>query len=282
MITYVDIAHYQSGLRLDGATAVFAKASQGTSFVDGAYLGFQAQAGRLGIPFGAYHWLDTSDAAAQARHSFSVVGRHVPLMVDDEQGSINVAHTLAFVAAYRELGGVVHLEYAPSWLWARSGRPDLRPLAAAGLGLVASHYGEGTDSPAGWSPYGGVTPTVLQYTDSYHFGGQLVDSNAYRGTLDEFQALINGGMDVELSSRLSNGYTVDNALVTLLARTPTNLNAQLSSILTAASNDPTVEATISDAAVATIAERFIAAIHVPTDAEIAKAVNDDEAARLAQ
>lgn len=195
VVQYPDISHFQSGLVLRGAPLVFAKASQGVSYADPAYAGFKLQAQRLGAPFGAYHWLDTSDAVAQARHAYSVIGPGVPAMVDDEQPRISVPHTLAFVAEFRRLGGLVRLEYLPRWVWEQSGMPDLRPLAGAGLALVASDYSP--DGPVnmqshGWQPYGGVRPTILQFTDRHWFNGMAVDFNQYQGALSDLLALLFG------------------------------------------------------------------------------------------
>lgn len=196
MIEYPDVSHYNAPLSLRGAPVVFAKATQGTGYVDPTFGGFRAQARQLGIPLGGYHWLDTSDPVAQARNAFSMVGTLTPLMIDDEQPSINVAHTLAFVTEYRRLGGIVTLEYLPRWTWEASGKPDLRPLAAAGLHLVASDYRPADASyPAGpaWAAYGGVTPTILQYTDGQPFNGRSVDFNVFPGSLEELLAIITGG-----------------------------------------------------------------------------------------
>ncbi len=195
-VLYPDVSHYNFPLELRGAPLVFAKATQGTSYVDSTYSGFKVQARQLGIPFGAYHWLDTTDAKAQAAHAFDYVGVGVPLMIDDEQPSINVGHTIDFVLEYRRLGGVVTLEYLPRWTWAASGKPDLRPLAAAGLHLVASDYSPGAAPyPAGaaWEPYGGVRPEILQYTDAGKFNGRSVDMNDFPGTLEELTTMITGG-----------------------------------------------------------------------------------------
>lgn len=197
-LTFPDLSHYNAGVSLVGAPACFAKATQGTSYVDPTYQNFRAQAAGLKIPFAAYHWLDTTDAAAQARHCFSVVGK-TPLMIDDEQHTINVAHTLAFVAAYRALGGRVVLEYAPQWIWSASGKPSLTPLTGAGLAIVSSSYPTAgyTANGPGWGTYGGITPTIWQYTDKQAFNGQRVDFNAYRGTQDQLRALLNGTSTLE-------------------------------------------------------------------------------------
>jgi len=191
-------------MRMDGAAAIVAKATQGTGYTDPAYTWYRGEAARLGVPFAAYHWLDTTDSYAQARHCYSVVGPHTPLMIDDEQTVINVAHTLGFVAAYRALGGRVTLEYAPHWVWLNSGQPDLRPLADAGLALVASWYGWGPGDGPGWDPYGGVTPSILQYTNAQHFNGAAVDYNAYRGSISELRALFEGDTTMPTTAEITN------------------------------------------------------------------------------
>jgi lysozyme len=192
-VLFPDVSHYQGGLNLSGADACIAKATQGTGYNDPSYTNFRAQAAQLGIPFAAYHWLDTTDAAAQARHAYAIVGS-TPLMIDDEQNVINVAHTLAFINAYRALGGRVILEYAPQWVWANSGRPDLRPIVSAGLAIVSSNYPAAgySDSGPGWGTYGGITPLIWQYTDKRSFNGFAIDFNGFRGTLDQLRALFAG------------------------------------------------------------------------------------------
>lgn len=191
-LEFPDISHFQGNISLAGAAVVAAKATQGTGFTDPTYAANKAKAAAAGALFIAYHWLDGSDAAAQARHAFSVVGPGVPLMIDDEQDRISVSHTLAFVEAYRNLGGVVRLEYAPRSIWSQSGQPDLRPLTNAGLLIVSANYPAAgySDNGPGWQSYGGITPTVWQFTDRHPFHGQNVDFNAFRGSLDEFRSLV--------------------------------------------------------------------------------------------
>ena len=198
-VEYPDVAHYQAGLSLAGAPLVFAKATQGSGYTDPEYADFRAQAKQRKIPQGAYHWLDTSDAIKQARHCFSVVGHGVPLMVDEEQPTISVGHTIAFVTEYRRIGGLVPLEYLPRWTWEASGKPDLRPLAKAGLLLVASDYVPAdsiTLAGKAWQAYGGVAPTIVQYTSKHLFNGQLVDFNRFPGSLDMLLGLLQLGDDM--------------------------------------------------------------------------------------
>lgn len=209
-IRYPDVSNWNAGLSLSGAAAAVAKASQGTGYRDPYFAGFRAQAANLGVPFAGYHWLDTTDAAAQARNAFAVVGAGTPLMIDDEQPPISVGHTLAFVAAYRQLGGTVTMEYLPQWVWSRSGSPDLRPLATAGLSLVSSNYTTYSDTGPGWTAYGGVTPTIWQYTDAQPFNGRSVDFNAFKGTIEQLRAVFagrGGSMTGEADKAFSATYT---------------------------------------------------------------------------
>lgn len=188
-IRFPDVSHYQAGYNASGQPALFAKATQGTGYVDSSYNNFKTQAKNLGIPFVAYHWLDSvANTTTQAQHAFSIVGPNTPLMIDDEENVINVSRTLAFTAAYRALGGRVVLEYAPKWMWQKSGSPNLAPLANAGLSIVSSSYPTAgySDNGPGWTPYGGITPTIWQYTD------KPIDMNAYKGTVEQLQALISG------------------------------------------------------------------------------------------
>lgn len=196
MILYPDVSHHNAGVDVSAALALIAKATQGTGFVDPEYVHWPPTA----RTFAAYHWLDTTSASAQAAHCYSVVGAGMPLMIDDEQGVINVAHTLEFASAYRKLGGLVTMWYGPRWVWDASGKPDLRPIAAAGLAVIGSWYGQGYAPTApGWTPYGGVAPTILQYTDAQPFGGKLVDFNAFPGTIDQLSAVFYGRKETPMS-----------------------------------------------------------------------------------
>jgi lysozyme len=183
-----DVSHYDGAVSLAGQLLVIAKASQGITNVDQTYIGHRVDAARAGVRFGAYHWVDTSDLQGQAVHAHTVIGS-VPAMWDCEAAGATVGRILDLTARYRALGGVVHLCYLPHWWWQHLGSPDLRPLAAAGLALVSSNYPAGgySDTGPGWAAYGGVSPTVWQYTSTPH------DSNAYRGSVDQLWALMTGG-----------------------------------------------------------------------------------------
>lgn len=189
MLEYPDVSHY-TVTSLAGAPAAVAKATQGTTYVDPAYNAFRTQARTLGIPFSGYHWVDTSDPAAQARHYHDTAG-YVPCMWDAEADGATVPRILAATAALKALGGHAWGVYLPHWWWqGHIGSPDLRPLQAAGLALVSSNY---TTIPgAGWVPYGGVTPTVWQYTDKQPLNGKPCDFNRFNGTVAQLAALFAG------------------------------------------------------------------------------------------
>lgn len=196
MIEYPDVSHY-TVTSLAGAPAAVAKVTQGVSFVDPAYANFHKQAAALHIPFSAYHWIDTSSPAAQARH-YHDHAPGVPCMWDAEADGATVPRILAATEALKALGGHAWGAYLPRWWWqGHLGSPDLRPLVAAGLVLVSSDY-RSSPPGAGWAPYGGVMPTVWQYTSKQPLHGVPCDYNRFRGTVEELARLFTGAAPIPL------------------------------------------------------------------------------------
>lgn len=170
------------------------KATESAGYTNPDYTNAQVRAAESSSYFCAYHFLWPGNAAQQAQHAYNVVGKNIPLMVDVEEESNAsgkvvsapaIADAVNFVEAYRKLGGTVYLLYLPRWYWSDNlaGAP-LAPLAALGMLTVSSDYTTYTDADtgAGWQPYGGITPTVWQYTSSMDFNGSSpVDFNAFRG-----------------------------------------------------------------------------------------------------
>lgn len=186
-IHFNDVSHYQRNFVPRGPT--IAKATQGLAMVDPTYFRYRDQTVIGGWPFAGYHYLTTDDTGGQALHALNVVGRQTPLMVDVEDGSGSLAHLLAFIAAYRKLGGLLTLVYVPRWYWAGTwGSPSLAPLAATGVKLISSAYPRSgyADNGIGWQPYGGMHPAIWQYTST------PIDTNAFRGTEAELRALFTG------------------------------------------------------------------------------------------
>lgn len=187
-IHFPDLSHFEAGVPLAGVPALLTKATQGLGYTDPTYATYKAAAHAAGIPFGGYHYVTLDDPQAQARHAFSVLGS-TPTMWDVEKWSGTLAHLLAVHDAFVKLGGRAVFAYIPHWYWEQIGRPDLRPLLARGLLLISSQYTSYSDTGPGWAPYGGVTPTIWQYTDAGPVNGRHVDMNAFRGTATELARL---------------------------------------------------------------------------------------------
>jgi hypothetical protein len=194
-ITGPDVSGFQSGLTLQPGTAfAAAKATEGTGFTDVTYTDFKGQAARVGALFWAYHFLHQGDPGGQAAHAYAVVGK-TPLMLDWEPTGASVpgvADAAGFIDAYRSLGGRVWAAYLPHWYWQQIGSPSLAPIAQRALVLVSSNYTAYSDTGPGWAAYGGMAPSLWQYTDAQPYGGQHVDFNAFRGTRAELEALVTG------------------------------------------------------------------------------------------
>lgn len=173
--------------------AVVAKASQGTDDQDAAFQSFKEQASAVGAVFSGYHFLEAGNGAAQAQNYWDVASV-TPCMIDCEQdGNSNpgVQDCLDFANALHALGGRVWAVYLPNWYWSGNiGSPDLTPLSA--YALVASDYNAYSDTSSGWDSYGGLTPSVLQFSDTFSYNGMAIDFNAYKGTAAQFSALVHG------------------------------------------------------------------------------------------
>lgn len=199
-----DISSYQRGLvlsRLSDAAFVIAKTTEGTYYTDADYPAWRQQAAALGKPFVWYHFLSGEDPASQAGHTAANVGdKSLPGMLDAEPAgsySPTLAQILAYIDAAHATGLNLRLCYLPRWYWEQLGAPSLSGLADRGVRLVASAYPGGSGTPAslypgdgagGWGSYGGQTPLIYQYTNQASDGGQLLDYNAYRGTVQQLAA----------------------------------------------------------------------------------------------
>lgn len=134
-------------------------------------------------------------AEQQADYAFSTIGGSVPCMLDWESNrgmDATVDMAWRFINRYRGNGGILHLKYLPKWYWeGHIGSPDLRPFEAAGVHLVSSNYTTYSDAGPGWDPYGGIAPVQWQWTNNWLGSGS--DGNAYKGTPDQWWAMVTGG-----------------------------------------------------------------------------------------
>ena len=188
-VKYYDVSSYQGQMQVPAdATAIVAKATEGTYYQDSEYNWFKQQAASRGIPFSGYHFLKSeSDPFQQAQYYHAFAG-NTPCMVDVETSGSSLPtlnQTLKFIEALKGLGGHVWGVYMPRWFWSQVGG-DLGLLKASGAVLISSNYTSYSDTGPGWEPYGGATPTMWQYTSS------PIDTNAFKGTADQLAAIING------------------------------------------------------------------------------------------
>ena len=194
-IFYPDVSEFQDDMSLAGVQFVCARCSQGITFKDPDFGYYEAEATTVGAFFTAYHFLMAADAAtSQAQTAFAQTGTAIPLMLDFEPttgSNPTIADAVAFVKAFRALGGVCWFIYLPEWYWVDLGSPSLAPLAELGLMVVSSNYPASgySDSGPGWAAYGGITPTCWQYTDDQVLNGIPVDYDAFKGTLGELESL---------------------------------------------------------------------------------------------
>ena len=203
----LDIAKYQAGLDLktaksQGYSFCMAKCTEGTYEKDHTYDGFRRDAEAGELLFAAYHFLtSTDDPAAQARFCVSNLGdKSIPIMLDvEKEGNSlpNISHVRQFVNAVRNLGATVSLAYIPEWYWDQyMGRTSLVGLPRIVQSSYVSGSGYGSalypgDSSSHWTSFGGVKPTILQFSSNVKYSGYngTIDGDAFVGTIDELIAL---------------------------------------------------------------------------------------------
>jgi lysozyme len=181
----IDISHYQSAIQFHdivdaGYQFVFAKATQGTSYIDPCFTDFRTRAAAVGLLFGAYHFFVPGvDPAAQAAHFVNVAAPKsgdLVTVLDTETPGTNVAEdSFAFAESVKELTGKYPMIYTgdslygavfadtfpyPQWsLWiARYGKPPVHP----------SHF--------------------VQYSQSGRIGVANVDLDVFNGTMADLKA----------------------------------------------------------------------------------------------
>lgn len=228
-IFYPDVSGWTPvTIRPDTVFAV-CKATQASTLVDPYYSGFVTQCINLRIPHAAYHWLNHGNITAQVDHALMFV-ENTPLMLDAEDmsgntgfnGSLTVNDIVDFVTLYRRAGGICHVVYLPKWYWENNmSRPDLSIFNSMGLSVVSSNYSAPySDNGPGWASYGGIAPKIWQYTSAFPYSGELVDMNAFKGSVDELIALFSGGNIMtpdQEKELLRNAHNADWTLTQLAA-----------------------------------------------------------------
>jgi len=197
-----DVSGYQAGIDMgqvaaEGHAFVLAKVSQGSGYRSPAWVAHRDGARAHGLLLAGYHFIDTSDAAAQAANCKAALGdTTIPLALDWESGSGDWPNFCAVLDAFRGAGLNVRLAYCPRWYWQAQGSPD---MSTVGLPLWSSRYVTATGAPTSiyqsvsanqWVGYGGLGVGLVQFTDKATIAGMAIDCSAFGGTRDELAALL--------------------------------------------------------------------------------------------
>jgi lysozyme len=194
------VAPLVNAMAAQGFSWLEAKVSQGSGFHDAYWAPTQDACAHVGFPLIGYHYLDTSDPAAQAQ-CFVNNGGGTVAMLDVEAGSGDINNFWNVVNAFNAAGVQIALSYIPDWYFQRMGSPDLSQVP----GLISSAYPNsnsdlasrlyangGGDTGEGWNAYGNCQPAIWQFTDAADVGGFHLDCNAFRGTPAQLTTLLQG------------------------------------------------------------------------------------------
>lgn len=194
----IDVSHWQGRIgwkqaRADGVEFVFAKATEGQTFVDTEYARNQRRADALGIKFSAYHFANpdrsAGDAVREADHFLrhaKLRGRHLlPVLDLETTGGLGqrklVRWTRAWLERVESRLGVKPIIYTAPSFW-RTYMGDSRWFAKNGYRVWIAHWHvDQPDTPArnwagrGWS--------LWQLTDCGEVAGiaGCVDIDLFRG-----------------------------------------------------------------------------------------------------
>lgn len=219
----VDVSYYQgsinwSSVRSAGISFATIKATAGSrslSMDSGPY--FRSQFPRLkssGIPLiGGYHWLKASHVVSVADQvdyfldQWSAVGGYqghiVQLDWEDTGARPSWSTGLAWLAEWRRrANNYPVIVYIPDWYYA--GIPGRRSLTELKAPIWSSEYVSSSgslksiypgNSANQWHSYGGVSPTILQYSERSRVSGVSgdCDANAYKGTITQLRSLLTTG-----------------------------------------------------------------------------------------
>jgi hypothetical protein len=290
-------------------------------YTDNEYGASLNAARKLGIPvLGAYFVPHGGTTADQVAFLVEVLDKETPwwrtypawmLQIDAEKFEyMDRAPTIAEVNAFadeyvRRTGRPASsvFAYAPKWLYGDKVSGLRYAVWASAYGSnPAGHYpdvypGNGSSR---WAAYGGKTPTILQYGSRTTIAGQTTcDANAFRGTLAELAALVTGD-DMNWDDKIGGTANKDRTFRQVLqdlsnerdwrhepAGTATlNPPAPTSRAVRAAeasdktlTQEPVQAAPIDQAVVDAAVEKALT--NPATLAALAKAINDDAAARMA-
>ena len=225
----------------DGILFFTHKATEATSTRHSHYGEAMRRARDAGIPvLGAYHVVRTNPSVqAQVDYYLSYLDSQTPwwrswpawfIQVDLEKWSYdNVRASIgeAFADAVEQRTGRKAIIYASRGQYGNELTGTSHELWNANYGTnPIGHYlsvyaDRGGDTGPGWAGYSGRTPVFWQYGARTRIGSQSTcDANAFRGTLAQLRALINGGGDMFEQSDRNTAMADTWRLLTILENRP--------------------------------------------------------------
>jgi GH25 family lysozyme M1 (1,4-beta-N-acetylmuramidase) len=200
----VDVSHYQGVInwaQVAGASIrfTFAKATEGTTYVDATYPVNRAGAEGMGIRFGAYHFgrpegtstaTIVGSAIAQADHLVDVAqpqpGELPPVLDLEVTGGLGAEALAQWAQAFLEevkaRTGVSGFVYSSPNFW-KNKVGDTGTFALAGYRLWVAHWTANASPSLPAANWGGLGWTFWQYTDCAKIPGFLncVDADRFSG-----------------------------------------------------------------------------------------------------
>ncbi|MCI0487525.1 MAG: glycoside hydrolase family 25 protein [Blastocatellia bacterium] len=196
----VDLSHFNNVSDFDtvkqsGIVGVIHKATQGTGYKDSTYQSRKPEALAAGLLWGAYHFGEGGDGAAQADFFLSFVSPEPEdlLVLDFEQnpqgGSMTIAEAEQFVTEIFNKTGRWPGMYGGSYLKELLGSSTNPTLANCWFWLA--QYGSNAVVPANWPTW-----TMWQYTDGVNGpephsvpGIGNCDRDQFNGEMEELEKL---------------------------------------------------------------------------------------------
>lgn len=182
----IDLSHFNSNpdftlAKNAGILGVIHKATQGATFVDPTYLPHRQAATAAGQHWGAYHFADNTDAAAQADFFLETAGSLPVLALDFEQ-NMTLDQARAFVSRIHAVTGRWPGLYGGDYLKQLLGAAKDPVLANCWLWLA--QYEEPAIVPSNWTAW-----TLWQYTSTATIPGiGQCDRSRFNGTAADLRA----------------------------------------------------------------------------------------------
>ena len=214
----IDISNNNGGdidmglVRAEGFDFVLCKVTEGDYYIDWTWPRYRDAAKAAGLLVAGYHYVrGDCDIESQTALFLEHLGDEAA-MLDHEANSGDMS---VFWGMCRELntrGKTLALSYIPRWYAQKIGG-DIGGVP----GWVQSSYVSGGgpasalypgDDDLRWTPFQAVVPAVLQFTDQAFVAGHSVDANAFRGTRQQFAALLNSpeGTEMQLTDVITDAY----------------------------------------------------------------------------